>query len=90
MLLIWKFYLFKQQQLGDTLMTAPTVTVTIDSQDWMTWVKARYEAYVDYLEHYNRNRHAWRGPAVIDNFDEWCDANGEEIQQKYHAYLEDL
>ena len=71
-------------------MTAPTVTVTIDSQDWMSWVKARYEAYVDYLEHYNRNRHAWRGPAVIDNFDEWCDANGEEIQQKYHAYLEDL
>ena len=63
---------------------------TYDSQDWMTWVKARYEAYVDYLEHYNRNRHAWRGPAVIDNFDEWCDANGEEIQQKYHAYLEDL
>ena len=51
------------------------------------WTKKKYDEYVDYLECYNRNRHAWRDPAVIDNFDDWYTANQEEIEQKYDELL---
>ena len=78
--------------LNDTELTADSDAFlgVLDGEAIMCeyfWTKKKYDEYVDYLECYNRNRHAWRDPAVIDNFDDWYTANQEEIEQKYDEFL---
>jgi hypothetical protein len=70
----------------------PTVTVTIDSHDWMCWVWTKYNQYIDHCIDYNENRRPSKYYCTmrILNFDAFCDANTNTLQRKYQQYLEEL
>ena len=69
----------------------PTVTVTIDAMDWLTWVQTKYEKYVDYFVDYNENRpEPWYCTMKILSYDEFCNANTNRLQRRYRKYLYNL